>query len=283
MIADILLVSIGLIGLIISSWTDLKTREVPDFVSYSMIFSGFMIRLIYALTYSDLNYFINGLIGLAVMFIFANLMYYGKQWGGGDSKLLMALGILFATKPYFVDSKMVFLVYLLINILVIGALYGIIWSFILSLKHRVAFVKEAKKLFSEKLIKRKMLMFTLMALVMFSFFLSTFNLKLRVLLGILTILLAVYPYFYILIKAVENVCMYKKISVSRLTEGDWIVNKTLKKKYNISEIGIEKAQIDLIKKSKLKTITVKEGIPFVPCFLLGLIISLFFSNLFFLF
>ncbi|HLD15513.1 MAG TPA: A24 family peptidase [Candidatus Nanoarchaeia archaeon] len=283
MIADILLVSIGFLGLFIASWIDLKIREVPDFISYSMIFSGFIIRLIHALVYSDWYYFVDGLVGFAIMFIFANMMYYGRQWGGGDSKLLMGLGILFATKPYFIQTKMIFLVYLLINILVIGALYGIIWSIVLALKHRHAFMKESRKLFSEKSIKRKLVMFTFFAVVVFSFFLATFSSKLRILLGFLTILVAVYPYFYVLIKAVENVCMYKEISVSKLTEGDWIVNKTLKKKYNISEIGIEKAQIELIKKSKLKSVTVKEGIPFVPCFFLGFIISIFLSNLFFLF
>ena len=283
MIADILLAVIGLLGLLISSLTDLKTREVPDFVSYSMIFSGFAVRLFHSLIYSDWNYFLYGLLGFVIMFIFANLMYYGRQWGGGDSKLLMALGVIFATKPFFVDIKMTFLLYLFFNIIIIGALYGLIWSSILAVKHFSHFKREVKKLFSEKVMKKKVYSFTLLALVLFIMFFLASDSKIRILLGFSILLSAVYPYFYILIKAVENVCMYKEIPISKLTEGDWIVNSTIKNKFNISEIGIEKHQIELIKKSKLKTITIKEGIPFVPCFFMGLVVSLFFNNLFFLF
>ena len=85
MIIDIILLSIAFIALVIATITDLKTREVPDWLSYSVIFMGIGIRGIYSLATFDYMYLVYGLAGLGIFVAIAYAMFYTGQWGGGDS------------------------------------------------------------------------------------------------------------------------------------------------------------------------------------------------------
>jgi len=284
MIIDIILIITGFIGLVIASISDIKTREVPDWLSYSLIIIGLTLRLFYTLTYKEWSYFIQGLIGFSIFFIIANLMYYTKQWGGGDSKLLMGLGVLFATYPkillnYFQPNLTIpFLLILWINILFVGAFYGLIYAIILTIKNRKNFLIKVKKLLKRKRIIN-ITRITLVISVLF--FISTFLIKDRIinLIFLATAFLVIsFPYIWIFTKSIEKVCMYHYIQTKNLTEGDWIEDKNLREKFKISNLGIEKKQINLLMKSKIKKVLVKEGIPFVPSFLIALIISLIFGN-----
>ena len=91
MVLDVTLIILALIVLFIASYTDLKTREVPDWLNYSLIFSAFGIRTIFSF---ELGWeiIISGLIGFVIALSIALLFYYTGQWGGGDSKLLMGMG-----------------------------------------------------------------------------------------------------------------------------------------------------------------------------------------------
>ena len=75
--------------------------------------------------------------------------------------------------------------------------------------------------------------------------------------------------------------MYKKISVSELTEGDWIAENIRRKGKQIcgpGDLGISKNQIFALKKLNVGKIKVKEGIPFVPSFLAGWLMTVFYGN-----
>ena len=95
-----LIIIICLIALIIGMITDFKTREVPDWLNFSLIFSGIGINLIATIAYSNLTFIINSLAGLALGVVIALIMFYGGQWGGGDSKMLMGLGALLGQLAY---------------------------------------------------------------------------------------------------------------------------------------------------------------------------------------
>ncbi len=73
--------------------------------------------------------------------------------------------------------------------------------------------------------------------------------------------------------------MIRVLPTSKLTPGDWIVDKKIREKFNISSLGIEQEQILKLKKSKIRFIKVKEGIPFVPTFLIAYIITMFYGNM----
>jgi hypothetical protein len=83
--------------------------------------------------------------------------------------------------------------------------------------------------------------------------------------------------------------MIKDLPVKKLTEGDWIHKEVYIGKKLITgpkDLGISREQIEELKKysakGKIKTVAVKEGIPFIPVFLLAYIatIILYYSGLF---
>jgi len=84
--------------------------------------------------------------------------------------------------------------------------------------------------------------------------------------------------------------MLKQLSPERLTEGDWIAKDVIiagKRIAGPKDLGVSKKQISLLQKlkrqRKLNTVLVKQGVPFVPSFLLAYIAALAFGNVFLVF
>jgi len=84
--------AIAFLVLLIASYTDLKTREVPDWVNFGLIGIGFGVNLLFSIIFFKINFIIASVVGFAVFFALAWIMFYTGQWGGGDSKILMGLG-----------------------------------------------------------------------------------------------------------------------------------------------------------------------------------------------
>lgn len=140
--------TLAFLVLLIGSYTDLKTREVPDWVNYGLIGVGFGINLLFSVIYWKFSFIVNSIIGFAVFFVIAYLMFRFGQWGGGDSKMLMGLGALFGIDVF--SKEMPFLANFLINALLIGALYGIFWSIMLVIKNKKSFMKAFSKKINDK-------------------------------------------------------------------------------------------------------------------------------------
>ncbi|MFC1698070.1 prepilin peptidase [Nanoarchaeota archaeon] len=297
MIIDIVLVLIGLIGLIIASITDLKSREVPDWLNYSMIAAGLGLRLIYTVATLDIMYFMYGLLAFNIFFAAAIAMFYTGQWGGGDSKLLMAIGALFGTAPLAVSNALGFypwytihfLFSFLINLLLVGALFGLFWSVLLSLKHWDKFFKEFKSQLSGKtqIIKQRVILLSMLIFILIIIFVKDSYFRLLIITLMVVILFAFYLITFV--KSVEKTCMLKSVPPEKLTEGDWIAEEVkVNNKYicGPKDLGIEKHQIKQLikfkKQKKIKLILIKEGIPFVPSFLIAFLITLLSGNLIFL-
>src|SRR3989338_10189237 len=84
--------SLAFAVLAVGSITDLKTREVPDWVNYGLIISGIGLNLLFSVIYSSWSFIISSIAGLGVFFAISYIMFYTGQWGGGDSKMLMGIG-----------------------------------------------------------------------------------------------------------------------------------------------------------------------------------------------
>jgi len=284
MFIDIFLITILIIWLIAASISDLKTREVPNWLSYSLITIAIISRLLNAIFYQEFSPLIYSMVGLVIFLVISLLLYYTKQWGGGDAKLLMGIGATIPLYPttllnYFNPNLNVpFLIILFLNILIIGAIYGLLWTLILSIKNFSKVKKEIKKVKFPLIYKTIYLITLLFIILSFVLLKQTFPML------IMLILILILPFLFLIIKATESVCMFKTIPIEKLTEGDWITKSiTINNKeiYSSSSPGIEKHQIEeLLKhKSKIKEVTIKEGIPFVPSFLFGVIITLIYGNL----
>ena len=275
-----LLLILAFLGLIIGTYTDFKIREVPDWLSYSLIVAGLGLRLLYSTITFDWMFFLYGLLGFGIFLALAFIMYYAGQWGGGDSKVLMGIGALlgFELNPFS------FFIGFFINLLIIGALYGMGWSIFLAIKNRKNFKKEFMNL-QKKNKKLNLISFISLFILSIIFFLIISDPMLK----LISIIFFIFIYFslhmYIFTKSVENSSMYKLYPISKLTEGDWIAKIVkYKGKYlcGPKDLGISKKQIELLKKYKIKQVLVKEGIPFIPSFLLAFIITYIWGNLMFL-
>jgi hypothetical protein len=194
------------------------------------------------------------------------------MFAGGDAKLMMALGPILGFSESFLENIEIFSLFIIL-FLFVGGFYGLIWSIFLSANNFKIFKKE----FSRQFNNGKKIVYFVMAFALFFMVLGFFE----NLLFYLGILIFIMPYFYLYAKAVDNSCLIKDTSVLKLEEGDWLYrdlkigNKILKSTWG----GLTKNQIKEIKK-RHKKIKIRQGIPFVPTFLISflVLIYIYFQN-----
>lgn len=271
-----LLLVITLIVLIIGTISDLKTREVPDWLNYSSIFLGIGLRGLFAAEYWDVQILIDGFVGLALAFLAAELMYRTGQWGGGDCKMLMALGAILGVQFRLDHITTTFI----FNLLIAGGAYGLVWSLCKGIKNRKGVMERAKQLWKETYHHRLAAYGGFITIAGTGLFLTA---PLRMAAITLAFTLAALPFLWVAMKSIEEVAFIKRIPIAKLTEGDWIA-KAVKQKNQIvcaaSKTGAAKEEIKTLKRLRIRRVWIKEGIPFVPSFLIAYLASLFAGNLF---
>ncbi|MFP4524170.1 MAG: prepilin peptidase [Candidatus Woesearchaeota archaeon] len=212
-----------LAGLLFGTVTDLRTREVPDWLNFSLIGSGLGLGIVAGVAQASWQPLWASLTGLILGVVIGYVMFYAGQWGGGDAKLIMGLGALFGLS--FASSwswtSLPLLVVFLINTLLVGAVYGLGWAASMVVI-RWNEVRKALKAFlgtpRAKLFRKAVLV--LVALAVAAALLT------GGLIGLVWLVLgaAIFLTFYLwaLIQVVEKTCMVRPIATSALTEGDWV-------------------------------------------------------------
>ncbi|MBW2982897.1 A24 family peptidase [Candidatus Woesearchaeota archaeon] len=212
-----------LAGLLFGTVTDLRTREVPDWLNFSLIASGLGLGVIASLVQVSWQPVLTSLAGLILGVFIGYVMFYAGQWGGGDAKLIMGLGALFGLS--FASSwswtSLPPLVVFLVNTLLVGAVYGLGWAAAMVVIHWGE-VREALKGFlgtpRAKLFRKAVLV--LVALAVAAALLT------GGVIGLVWLVLgaAIFLTFYLwaLIQVVEKTCMVRPKRTSALTEGDWV-------------------------------------------------------------
>ncbi len=266
---DTLALVAGLLFLVPATLHDMRTREVPDLVSYGLVILGVALGLARALMAGSWLPVLRMLAGLGTMALLALLFYYAGQWGGADTKLLIGMGALLGL-GFGTWDALLFLVLLLLG----GALYGLLFTVHLIVRAWPRFRKGFVALLRERAVHRLRIVVVIACFLLFAAILvappaarPAFPLA----------AVAVYLLFYvgIVIKAVERSVLTKRYPVGRLTEGDWIVNDVVVKGKRIcgpKDLGISREQIAELRRLKVRSVLVKEGIPFVPSFLLALVL-----------
>ncbi|MBD3312975.1 hypothetical protein GF345_00875 [Candidatus Woesearchaeota archaeon] len=274
-----------IIVLLAGSYTDIKTREVPDWVNFSFIISALGIRGIWSIAASDWRYISYGLMGFLLCVAIAYAMFYAGQWGGGDAKMIMGIGAMMGLQLD-IDAM---LVGFLMNTLLVGAVYALVWGMILIIKNRKQFMKHLRKIVHNKrMLKiRKLVIISAAVLLVVALAINEASVKFLIL-GIVILYVTTF-YLWIFVKAIEKCCMLKKVTPDKLTEGDWIAKDVIvggKRITGPKDLGISLEQIKelkrLKKQKKIDKVLIKEGIPFVPSFLLAFIATWIFGNLFLL-
>jgi len=259
---DLLLI-IATIWLAAAAYTDLKDREISNWLSFSLVAIALATRATQSIIMGDLQPITNSVTGLIIFFILANVLYYGKVFAGGDAKLLIAMGAVIPGLAF------------ISNLLIVGSLYGLIYTFGLAITNRNLVYKELRK--TNKKYPSGLVITLLIILIA--------GLTFQITILYLIAALAIFLYFLqAFVKIIEKSCLIKKIHPSKLTEGDWLIenikfqNKTIKANFE----GLTKKQILLLRK-RGKKITIKYGIPFAPVFLIAFLLTIWLENIAFLF
>ena len=278
---DQLMLGVGLLIVAYASYVDWWTTEVPDWLTYLGISIGLGSRAMYSFIESDWSFFMAGLIAFGILAAIGCLLYYTAQWGGGDTKLLMALGALLGIEPIMNGSLVAFL----LNLLIVGGAYGLVYTMVLGVRHRKKTSKHLKRLVSSREgIQIKALSYsTALLFLILAFFTHDF-LKTGLIVGAMVLPMSFYVWLFT--KSVEDAALVKKIDPDVLTEGDWVLDTIIHKGKEIcspKDPGVSLKQIAQLRalkqKGVIRTITMKQGIPFIPAFLIAYVLMLTVGNL----
>lgn len=280
-----LFAGIALLGSSIAAIIDLKTTEVPDNIPYTMAASAVVLKLLYSIHTNNFSYLVDSVIVGMAYLIFGFLLYYTGQWGGGDAKVLAAIGFLLPSIPseFSAQLSFAFPVAYLINLFFIGSIYMIVYSLALTLLNPLI----AREFFSETRGQYRQL-FVEMVLASSSvvaipyIILNSMRLPHTIFISFIPsiVVLSLGMIFLLrFLKVVERVAFRRKIPSEKLREGDMIGD-------DIDELGMKSRLIrgitnDEVAKIRLvrKEVWVKEGVRFVPAFPLSLIAILFFGDM----
>ncbi len=257
----IFLLSLAVVWLVFASVQDLKHREVANWLNFSLIIFALGFRFFYSLFFGNFNFFYQGLIGLAIFFAIGNLLYYGRMFAGGDAKLMIALGAILPISGSLAINAQIFVSFFLF-FLFIGGIYGLGWSFYLPLRNMNSYKKHFRIIFIKNKKINSFIMFLGIVMMISGFY--------NILFFFMGIFLFLLPYLYLHAKTVDESCLVKNVNSKNLVEGDWLYKdlKIGKKTFKANWHGLTNKQINEIQK-KHKSINVRQGIPFVPVFLIS--------------
>jgi Flp pilus assembly protein protease CpaA len=232
---------------------DLKTKETPYFLSFSLILSGVLSLIINLLTNFQISlieiYFINLLSAFFISFFKYKLGF----WGGGDFLVFVGTSFFITILFPFLFSPLLFLIFIYIATL----FYNTFYLIFIYLKEN--FISKYEIIFFVLLLA---------SLISKNFFLSLFILII---------------WLFIVLHKLNTLYFIKKIPVKNLKEEDWLAyevyknNEVILKPSDVKE-GLTKEHIKLLKEKNVKFVYIKDGIPYLPTFLLGFLLMLFFSN-----
>jgi Flp pilus assembly protein protease CpaA len=260
------LIAIAVFWMIVASIQDIRKREVENWWNFSLIVFVLAFRAFVAVENHNPWYFGWGVLGLIAGFILANAFYYGRVFAGGDAKLMMALGAILPFSSSW-QTNLEILVLFLILFLTFGSLYGIAYSFGLALMNFKGFKKEFLSYFRR--YRKLILVFEIASLASFIAFFFF-----EIYLGVsLAIILLISPILLIYAKSIENAGMLKLVKIRDLTIGDWLAKpvRAGKNKVMPNWEGLNERQLKLIQNKCKGRILIKQGLPFVPSFLIAFI------------
>lgn len=260
----IFLFSLALVWIIFAVVQDLKTTEISNWLNVSLVLFALAFRFFYSLfELNNFSFFYQGFLGFLIFFVLGNIFYYSKMFAGGDARLMYALGaILPISNSFFVNLK--YFLYFIFIFLLVGALYGIFVIIYFGIKNRFRLKKEFLNQFNKRKILTIVVTFFSVLFLLASFYNSAFV--------YFAVFVFILPYFYLYVKAVDKVCMVRKIKTSELRLGDWLYDdvKVGKKRIKATWDGLGEEDIKLLQKKKV--VWIRAGVQFAPVFLISFVL-----------
>ncbi len=268
---------IGLLGLGLGSITDFQKREVPDFLNFLLITVGLTLGLISSIHSTSVYPFLSSLIGFGVGALIGVLLYYTGQWGGGDAKMLMGLGALHGIPLLSVlQGNWPFFLTIIITIFFVGSIFSLIYFFIWMAIQYKKTAQAIKRVLASKTWKQFRIVYLISILVCIG--LLFYQWALGSSLFILLLMAISIPF----LKEIQQTVMTKNQPLNKVVPGDWLVDDIYDEKGKLilkkRPLGVEPEDIEVLKKSSVKTILIRDGVPFIPGMLAGYITSLVLGN-----
>ncbi|MBI2103241.1 prepilin peptidase [Candidatus Woesearchaeota archaeon] len=263
MLFSLVMGTITFLFLAAASYSDLRTREVPDMLSYGLIIVALGIRGIFV---PELGWglLLSGALGFAACFLLAWLFYKTNLWGGGDSKLLMGMGAVIGIN-YPLDLSSLLLLWFFVLLLFLGSIYGLCWLFGLSvIRWKVCKPKFIEKVHQFEKVQWGLGLGSLVVV----------GLSLLDVLWLFFLLPVFVFYLFLFVTTIEEECFVKRVSPAKLTEGDWLGEEIFVDEERFPRRrALEMKDIEKLlaahKEGKLPSVVIREGVPFVPSFVLA--------------
>jgi len=149
---DIYLVpaAVALIVAIISTYTDIRSRIIPNRLTYSAAAFGILFHLLLGIYSSNVFVCVRGLIGFCLAFTIGYILWMMGGWAGGDVKLFAAFGALlpsfyppFAPAPYSSEYPL-FVLTVFLNTALVGLPIILLYTAICFVRGEGAFHKQLR-------------------------------------------------------------------------------------------------------------------------------------------
>ncbi|MFH1425077.1 MAG: prepilin peptidase [archaeon] len=274
-----LIAGVALIGSLIGSWTDIKTREVSNWVSFGLIFALLGLRVVEGFVIGSFDTFLVCLGVGGAFFVMGLVLFYSQQWGGADLKLITAFGIGFGVLPLgFLPLNIgpwPFFLTLLMNFFIITVVYSVAYAVKKALNE-----PKVMKDFKKSMHKHEPIIG--LALILISIVIGMYYTWLSWMVFI--------PLLWFMsrfLKAVEKNCMYREVTVNQLVEFDIpevaikVGKKVIAGTKDPNGMTLEQiAEIKkLVKAGKLpRKFNVKWGVPLIPVFPITLVVTLWYGD-----
>ena len=268
--ADLFLIGLALTWIIGAVIQDLRKREVSNWWNFSLVAVALAYRALLSIFYRDYRFFIFGLGGFVVFFLFANLFYYSRIFAGGDAKLLMGVGAIIPFS-FSIFESLQLLFYFLVLMLFLGSFYGVLYSIDLVFRNMKGFKKEFLVYF-----KKYNTLFYFCLILSILLFCVVLILR-EYLLILFSLVILLFPILLVYAKSIEESCMIRELPAGELSEGDWLYQEIRvgKRKIKPNWQGLSNKELKLLKNYRRK-IKIKEGIPFTPAFLFAFVCLILF-------
>ncbi|MBD3262683.1 MAG: hypothetical protein GF334_13620 [Candidatus Altiarchaeales archaeon] len=279
----------ALMILFLSSLEDLKTGEIPEKYSHTLISGVILFSAAYSLYELSPQPFLSALFFLVLFFLISCALFYTGQWGGGDVKLATGVGALLGlldemaypwVNMVFFETPIPASMVYWVDMAVLSVPYVTVYSLLLGLASPTIRGK-----ITSKLCKPPVLVILLTSLIIPSIALLYFGFSAFIKLYFLIIFFVLLTFY---LKFIEYAALRKKIRVSKLQEGDIVATDVLVGGRKIASSrnieGLDEKQINLIRQAAESgqlgdVIEIKWGVKFAPVLFFALIGVLFYGNL----
>lgn len=275
-----LLLLVPLVLSVAGALEDLKTKDVPDAFTHFTILFGLSYRFVWALS-GNHTQLTDTLLVTNLLLLFGMMMYYSRQWGGGDVKLLAGYGATIAVPPKEILSffspalgPLPFWTSLLVNVFIVGTLYGTAFTLWKLLENNLM-----GRVISKASGKAWLVLIALGLL-----YILFYSLELVFLFPYLAALSIFVWFFLEAAREVENSLFFRKVRPDELLLEDWVVEDVVVGKRVLASAnspGVSEEELARVKAhaSQIDTIKIKDGIAFGIAFPLALCATLLFGDL----